>query len=389
MYFDDENKQIKILFADDDKNIRKLLVEILSRQNYIVEEAISGEMAIEMLRDHDYDLVISDLHMPNMGGMDVLKAAKEKDENLQVLILTGHGTIQTAVKAMKEGAYEYLAKPINTESLLLKVKNGLERKRLSQMLLEQQNKLYRYHQMIERDLSLAKQVQNSLVPKTFENSGITVAVEYLPMIGLGGDFADIYDDQQGHIYLSIIDVTGHGISAALMVNRVCSELRKFMRDGLQPREIIYNLNAFYCQSFSQTGMFLTVMSLKIDLNNKMLYYSGSAHPAGLIYRQNGRKFIRFDSQNQIIGFQDSNMDTFEEGEESIQSNDRIIIYTDGIVETESKNEVPFGLNGLKKSLEKYNSHDAEQAAHEIVNDVHQYAKIELRDDIMLMIADIK
>lgn len=389
MFKEINNREIHILLVDDDPNVRNLFVKVLQRENYSVDEASDGAIAIKKMQQRDYDLIITDLNMPRHDGMDVLTAAKDKDENIQVLILTGHGTVPTAVQAMKVGAYEYLTKPINNDALLLKVRNALERRRFLLLLQEQQKKIFRFHQTIESDLSLARQVQASLVPKLTETDKIAVAVEYLPMIGLGGDFADIYDDQNGRIYLTIIDVTGHGISAALIVNRICSELRKFVREQLTPRDVLYHLNNFYFKSFSKIGMFLTLFSLEIDLNQKVLYYAGSAHPAGLLYRSKNKAFTRLDSQNQIIGFQDADQEKFYQDSIQLESGDRIIFYTDGIVETENWLSEPFGLNGLKKTLKSCGNVSARETALAVVSDVKEYAETELRDDVMIVIADIK
>lgn len=379
----------EILIVDDDSNVRKLYVEFLKRENYEIEEANSGEEAVAKIEKNTYDLIISDLHMKKLGGLDVLEAAKGKDEFVQVLILTGYGTVGTAVKAIKRGAFDYLAKPINSEALLYKVKNALERRKMALRLKEQEEHLERFHKMIERDLDLAKQVQASLVPANYADERIAVAVEYLPMIGLGGDFALLYDDKEGHIYLTIADVTGHGITAALMVNRIYSELRKHIRDGLQPREVTSRLNDFYYNTFSKLGIYITLFILKIDLKNKKLYYAGSAHPAGLLFRPTARKAIRLDSQNKIIGFEPSVPGRISEDVITLQSGDRIVLYTDGIIESENASGKQYGFSGLQKILTSNLTQPPETAAATVVSDVTRFANAELRDDIMLVIADVK
>jgi len=377
----------KILVVDDDMNIRKLYIEFLKREKYLVEEADCGEKAIEKIQSKNYDLVISDLHMKKLGGLDVLRAAKKKDENTQVLILTGYGTVPTAVKAIKEGAFDYLTKPIRSETLLYKLRNALERRKMALRLREQEEAIERFHKMIERDLDLAKQVQSTLVPQNYHNDFMTVAVEYLPMIGLGGDIADIYDDKQGHTYLTIADVTGHGITAALMVNRVFSELRKYIRDRLSPAEVIYELNDFYYHSFSPLGIFITLMILVVDEKTGRLCYSGSAHPPMLLLRSSENDVVQLESQNKIIGFEPSRQ-RMEENEIDLHSGDRIVLYTDGIVESENARGEPFGFKRLQKTLLQHRSQSAQKMADMILAEVNRFSHAELKDDIMLMIAEI-
>jgi len=382
-------QSVRILVVDDDEYNRKYLVHVLRKEEYHVDEARSGEMALAQLSGHDYDLVISDLHMYKVGGLDVLEAAKSKDRHVQVMILTGYGTIPTAVQAMKRGAFEYLPKPINQDALLIKVKNALERRRLGMLLEEQQRKIDEHHLMLERDLNLAKKVQHTLVPRNFENEHVAVGVEYLPMIGIGGDFADLYLDESGYLYITVIDVTGHGISAALLVNRICSELRKTVREGLEPRQVLHLLNTFFCESFAHTGMFLTLMSVKFDFVTGQLTYAGSAHPAGLLYCARKKVLRRLDSQNTIIGFEPAGLEKFIQSEVEIAPGDRLILYTDGVIETENEFETPFGLLGLRNSLQRHINKDAFESARAFVRDVRAFGHGDQRDDILLIFAEIK
>lgn len=381
----DPNKT-RILVVDDDASNRKFFMEILKKNKYLVDEAASGEIALKSISDNDYDLVISDLHMYQIGGLDVLDAAKSKDEHTQVLILTGFGSIPTAVKAMKNGAFEYLTKPIDKEAFITKVHNALERRRLQILLETQQEKIQEYHKAIERDLNLAKKVQDSLVPQYMDNGELAVGIEYLPMIGLGGDFADIYDNQKGNVFLTIIDVTGHGIAAALMVNRLCSEVGKLVREELDPRQVLYELNHFFCESFKSTGMFVTMMSVKIDLDLGILTYSGSAHPAGLLYQQQEKKLLKLQSQNAIIGFEQSGLQSFKQGKVRFQKDDRIILYTDGIIESENAQNKPFGLAGLREALSRNIHEPVALAAKSVIQDVLKFSQRDLRDDVLLLIA---
>ncbi len=386
--FDIQNSR-HVLVVDDDASVRRLFIQLFKREKFTVDEASNGEMALNMIAANQYDLVLTDLHMEEIGGLEVLEAAKRKDKHSQVLILTGFGSISSAVQAMKKGAYEYLSKPIDAESFMVKVRNALERRRLGMLLEMQQQKLNQYHRLIDQDLGLARQVQASLVPKYFENQHIAIAVEYLPMIGLGGDFADIYDDGRGCVRFTVIDVTGHGITAALLVNRVCSEIRKFVRDGLSPREIVYSLNKFFCESFSHTGMFLTIMTVRVDFKKGELCWAGSAHPAGLLWRRSKQTNMLLNSQNFIVGFEPNEVDKFVQDCVRFEPRDRIILYTDGIVEAENRFERPFGLRGLQTCLQKHGRKNIASAAADVIKDVQEFAPGQLHDDILLMLAEIK
>jgi DNA-binding NtrC family response regulator len=120
----------RILVADDEHNIRGALGKILERAGYAVTLAESGDAALGSLHDTAFDLVLTDLKMVGADGMEVLRTAKKRQPEAEVILLTAYGTIESAVEAMKVGAYDYLAKPVDPERLLHLVSRALEHKTL-------------------------------------------------------------------------------------------------------------------------------------------------------------------------------------------------------------------------------------------------------------------
>lgn len=160
-----------ILLVDDDEDILDLIERHLSHRGYEVLTAYDGEQAISLLDKIKFDLVITDLKMPKFDGMEVLRRAKEKDPNIEVVILTGHGTMDSVVEALRDGgAFDYLQKPLhNIKQLSFVTKKALERKRLrleNQKLIETINetnsKLREKLMRVSRDLTgIVKLVSSS------------------------------------------------------------------------------------------------------------------------------------------------------------------------------------------------------------------------------------
>jgi len=121
---------MKVLIADDDKNLRKVLRNELSGEDFEVDDAESGAKALDLLEKNGYDVLLLDLTMPGMGGMEVLKKIRAQEISTEVIILTGNATVTTAVEAMKLGAYEYLTKPFKMEELKVVIRKAFERKEL-------------------------------------------------------------------------------------------------------------------------------------------------------------------------------------------------------------------------------------------------------------------
>src|SRR5690606_11949035 len=122
----------KSLIIEDEPAIRRVLNKILSEENsnYLVEEAEDGLVGIEKIRNEEYDLVLCDIKMPKMDGIEVLEAIKKIKPEVQVVLISGHGDLDTAVNAMKLGAFDYISKPPDLNRLLNTVRHALDRKEL-------------------------------------------------------------------------------------------------------------------------------------------------------------------------------------------------------------------------------------------------------------------
>ena len=122
----------KILVIEDEASIRRVLKKIISEENdsYHVEEAEDGLLGIEMIKNNDYDLVLCDIKMPKMDGVEVLEKAKKIKPEIPIVMISGHGDLDTAVNTMRLGAFDYISKPPDLNRLLNTVRNALEKKDL-------------------------------------------------------------------------------------------------------------------------------------------------------------------------------------------------------------------------------------------------------------------
>jgi len=116
-----------ILIIDDEKAIRKTLSEILSYEGYKIDEAGDGEEGFRKFREKEYDVILCDIKMPKMDGIEFLEKAKEVNPDLPIIMISGHGTIETAVEAVKKGAYDYISKPPDLNRLLITIRNAMDK----------------------------------------------------------------------------------------------------------------------------------------------------------------------------------------------------------------------------------------------------------------------
>jgi len=116
-----------ILIIDDEKAIRKTLTEILGFEGYKIDEAADGEEGLKKFREKNYDLVLCDIKMPKLDGIEFLEKAKEINYETPIIIISGHGNIETAVEAVKKGAYDYISKPPDLNRMLITLRNAMDK----------------------------------------------------------------------------------------------------------------------------------------------------------------------------------------------------------------------------------------------------------------------
>lgn len=135
----------KILVVDDEKSIRKTFEAFLTKEEFEVTSAENVELALKIIDETDLDLIITDIIMPKITGMELLKIIKDKKPDIPIIIMTGEPTVETAVQAVKNGAHDYMTKPVNKDILIKTVRNALEYKRLldNKRQLEVENAEYR------------------------------------------------------------------------------------------------------------------------------------------------------------------------------------------------------------------------------------------------------
>jgi len=153
-----------ILIVDDEEYIRHSLTGVLNDEGYKVSQAETGEDAIKICSEEEPDLVLLDIWMPGMDGIDTLKYLKNSFPNINIIMITGHGTIETAVKAIKMGAYDFIEKPLDLHKVLLTINNALKYKKLEQENRILKNKISKRYELTGKSkaiIELKKQIERA------------------------------------------------------------------------------------------------------------------------------------------------------------------------------------------------------------------------------------
>ena len=156
-----EKKDFKILVADDDEIARDVISSLLSKEEYPVVTAKDGLEAIRVLRLEGINLVITDLRMPGADGIEVLKYAVRKNPDIAVVIITAYGTLDTAIEAIKEGAYDYMTKPYKVQEILALAEKAFKR----ELLIQENKELIQHLRDTYRDIEVIKTIAGSKNPE--------------------------------------------------------------------------------------------------------------------------------------------------------------------------------------------------------------------------------
>ena len=149
-----DNSKKRLLIIDDEANMRHMLTTVLKKADYAVDSASDGVAGLKMIEQTRYDFILCDIKMPNMGGMEFLEAARDRLNGTTVIMMSAYGSIDTAIDAMKLGAYDYISKPFKSDEVYLTLKKAEERERL-----KAENRLLKERiQIFEKDHSFDKMV---------------------------------------------------------------------------------------------------------------------------------------------------------------------------------------------------------------------------------------
>lgn len=169
----------KILIIDDEKSILDLLSVVFEKEGYHVETSLAATRAVDLMGHKDFDLIISDIKMPKMNGMELLKYVRENRPDIPVVMITAYGTIKQAVEALKAGAMDYVVKPFDVEELKIIVAQGLEKKRLKEeniFLKKELKKKYDFENMVGKSKTM-KEIYSLIEKVALTDSTVLISGE--------------------------------------------------------------------------------------------------------------------------------------------------------------------------------------------------------------------
>ena len=280
-----------LLIIDDDDVVRASLAAYLEDSGFSVLQAGNGQQGLQVFEEHQPDLVICDLRMPQMGGLELIRQVSERAPQLPVIVVSGAGVMSDAVEALRLGAADYLIKPLEDLAVLEhSVRRALDRSRLVLENQRYRDKLEAANRELEASLHLlqedqtaGRQVQMNMLPESPWVAGeFAFEHQIIPSLYLSGDFVDYFRVDERRIAFYLADVSGHGASSAFvtvllkfMTTRLMFELRRSKMREFKPSEVLSHINRGLINS--KLGKHVTMVGGVIDEESGLLTYAVGGH----------------------------------------------------------------------------------------------------------------
>jgi serine phosphatase RsbU (regulator of sigma subunit) len=176
---------------------------------------------------------------------------------------------------------------------------------------------------------------------------VRVDTFYHPVCTIGGDFALVSPSQEDHLNLLVCDVSGHGISSALVANRIYTETVAHLRNGVLLADMLRQLNHFVIDTIGNTGFLFTLSAVRIDRDGRRMAFAGAGHPPAMLVRP-GQEPLLLESRSTVLGAFPDSVDMDATLDVLLQPQDRIVLYTDGITDVFDSRGKMLGVEGVQK-----------------------------------------
>ncbi|MEP2782401.1 MAG: SpoIIE family protein phosphatase [Pseudoruegeria sp.] len=390
----------KVLVVDDSYAQRRLLTAVLTRWGFSPVTAASGDEALELCKQTEMDLVISDWVMPGMDGLEFCKAFRllERDSYGYFILLTSKAEKEEIAHGLDVGADDFLTKPVNTDELRARI-NAAERilrmqRTLSAQKIVLQDKmeeLERLYDRLEGDLLEARKLQQSLVRDRFQDIGnATISLLLEPSGHVGGDLVGWFPINDDSFGIYAIDVSGHGVPSALMTARLAGLLSSSSpehnvamsrdKDGeytpRSPAEAMADLNNLTLESLD-TDLYFTALLGHYQVSTGIVVLAQAGHPHPAVQRADSSvEFIEEDGfpVGLIPGA------TYNEFSFKLNPGDRLLMLSDGVTEAEDQEGVMLGEPRLAKILETEQQKTGESLLQSMMTGVVEYTKTKVFSD---------
>lgn len=373
------NGRNRVLLVDDDLAQIRTLTDCLDIEDLDAAACSSGHDAIDLCISNPLNVAIIDLRLPDMEGIELLQKLREINPEIQVIIHTGHATLETAMEAVSGEAFAYVEKMGDPQKLMNHVHNAfiqhfekyserlrqeIDQHKESELQLSQINlELNSRNQEMEAELLMAREIQHSLIPNSYPHfpqdqpetdAFLRFSHRYQPSSTLAGDFFFMVPVSNTRAGLFICDVMGHGVRAALITALLRGLIEEMKPLASKPDAFLEEINQGLYRIFNQvrSSIFVTSCYLVADILERKILYANAGHPPPLLLRRSETRLLSLGALNDdpdiALGLTGDVGYVLQEAE--VRKSDSLILYTDGAYEAENSEGEQLGIRRFRESI---------------------------------------
>jgi sigma-B regulation protein RsbU (phosphoserine phosphatase) len=367
----------RILIADDQPDLLDALKLLLKGQGIEYDTVTSPEAALSALAARPFDLVLMDLNYTGdttsgREGIDLLARVQALDRLLPVIVMTGWASVDLAVEAMRRGVRDFVQKPWDNAHLLATLWQEIEGGRARR----------REDAAERRELAEALKIQKRLLPQQVPQiDGWELAVSWQPASGVGGDCFDTIRFDETRLALTIADVVGKGIPAALLMSNLQAAVRAFASETVEPSALCHQVNRILCGNIAE-GRFISFFYCVLDATAHVLTYTNAGHYLPMLVRADGQ-VERLGTGGPVLGVLAEA--EYEQAQIALAPGDRIILFTDGLTEARNADDEEFGEDRLLAASVEHRACSAPALQARLADAVNRFTGGLLQDDATLIV----
>lgn len=374
-------KQISLLYVEDDESIRRQIAHFLQRHVRQLWVANDGRQGVELFMEHKPDIVLSDIMMPVMDGLEMVRTIKGKFPETPVIFSTAFNDAACLLEAIKLRVDNYVLKPVDFDELSAAIKKsaGLLLARREIISKNEELELY-WHSAEEERLLVAELMKRMMHPETLRDMELRYHIKQAEKIG--GDLvaARRFRDK---LYIMLADSTGHGLAAALNLLPINHIFYSMASKGLSVSSIVEEMNKAVKEQ-SPADRFVAAFVARIDARNRLVEVWNGGIPSALFVSDDGAWEYRFQSANLPLGILDT---TFAAETEIIQwrQQGQLLTFSDGLEEAENSQGEPFGFD---RAHELMTAFPPEKRFDALLENIYRYVEPGgFRDDVSIMLVN--
>lgn len=384
----------RVLVVDDDPNLRKTLCDILRVKGYETLAGKDGTEGLALLKENEVNLVLLDLGLPDIPGLEVLARIKADAPATEVIILTGNATIDSAVEATNRGAFSYLVKPYEIEQLLNHIRRAIEKQEAERQIAQHHIEMEHAYKLISADLAAAAEIQKNLLPRASTIEGVRFDWLFYPSSFVAGDIFNYFRIGEGRVGFYLLDVSGHGVPAAMLSVSLSWILSQMVRNEggssetlsrqhvMAPAKVLEMLNSTFQESRT-SGQYITMIYGVLDCAANRLSISQAGLPAP-VYCSSSGSVETIGSGGFPVGLAPES--EYDEETIDFHPGDRLILYSDGVTECFNSDSHQFSEERLVALIKKSAGQPLENMLKTIENELTLWRGDTQFDDDVTMLA---